>query len=69
MHWHLSSIVYTVLTKVGLLAHVTSILSHALSQEALRLGIARAVHLATDFGHCIEHGKLGSCCRVGLEVL
>lgn len=59
---------YTVLTKVGLLAHILSILSHALSQEALRLGIAWTLHLPTDFGHCVEHGKLSSRCWVGLEV-
>ncbi len=60
---------YTILTKVGVLAHITSILGHALSQEALRLGVARTLHLPADFGHCVEHGKLSSRCRVGLEVL
>ena len=39
----------TLLTKVGLLAHIPSILSHALPQEALRLGVAGTLHLPADF--------------------
>lgn len=58
----------SVLTKAGVLAHVLSILGHTLPQEALRLGVARTLHLPPDFGHRAEHGELGSGCWVGLEV-
>lgn len=57
------------LTKVGFLAHISSILCHALPQEALRLRVARTVPLPAHFGHRADHGKLSSRRRVGLEVL
>lgn len=59
----------TILTKVGILAHIPSIFIHTFPQETLRLGVAWTPHLSTDFGDCVEHGKFGSCCWVGLQVL
>lgn len=60
---------FTVLTKVGVLAYIASIFSHAFPKETFRLGVAWTIHLSTYFGHSVKHGKFSSCCWVGLQVL
>lgn len=57
------------LTKVGVLSHLSSKLGHALPQQPLSLGVARALDLAPHLRHRVQHGQLGPGCWVGLQVL